>query len=72
MFLMNNLTICLNLILLLIKSYNSCNSFEDKNNLYFLKKFCNVEYNEILFTLEYDNNETLKKVYKLIYYANFG
>lgn len=39
MFLMNDLTIYLDLILLLIKSYNTYNSFEDKNNLSFLKKF---------------------------------
>lgn len=56
MFLKNNLTICSDLILLLIKSYNSCNFFEDKNYLYFLKKICNVKYNRILFTSWHNSN----------------
>lgn len=71
-FLMSDLTICLDLILSSIKSCNSCNYSEDKKNICFLKKFVTLNIIDVLFTSERGsssdlNNKTLKKVYGLIY-----
>lgn len=48
---MSNLTVCLDLVLSSIKSYNSRNSFEDKRSLCFLKKFVTLNMIDMLFTL---------------------